>query len=226
MLNWEQINYDITKSEIEYNSLNNMNPATIASNLNSEFKRIRELLIQARDDIFDEWHLDTAENLGYDFDLLFAIRLYDILGLNNNFSNRAASNDEIWRFLSIRVIPDIVHSRWGMNEARYMTSRRIWLKNLWWYIHLSWNGDTERTYEILKNNTTDTVLQLVERPGVGYYVSLYREIMLRYSCINDPSRTLFRKVLKLNTALLPVTYPELISGGIKEYVSYLFRKVK
>ena len=226
MLNWEQINYDITKSEIEYNSLNNMNPATIASNLNSEFKRIRELLIQARDDIFDEWHLDTAENLGYDFDLLFAIRLYDILGLNNNFSNRAASNDEIWRFLSIRVIPDIVHSRWGMNEARYMTSRRIWLKNLWWYIHLSWNGDTERTYEILKNNTTDTVLQLVERPGVGYYVSLYREIMLRYSCINDPSRTLFRKVLKLNTALLPVTYPEVISGGIKEYVSYLFRKVQ
>ena len=158
--------------------------------------------------------------------MLFAIRLYDILGLNNNFSNRAASNDEIWRFLSIRVIPDIVHSRWGMNEARYMTSRRIWLKNLWWYIHLSWNGDTERTYEILKNNTTDTVLQLVERPGVGYYVSLYREIMLRYSCINDPSRTLFRKVLKLNTALLPVTYPELISGGIKEYVSYLFRKVQ
>ena len=226
MLNWEQINYDITKSEIEYNSLNNMNPATIASNLNSEFKRIRELLIQSGDDIFDEWHLDTAENLGYDFDLLFAIRLYDILGLNNNFSNRAASNDEIWRFLSIRVIPDIVHSRWGMNEARYMTSRRIWLKNLWWYIHLSWNGDTERTYEILKNNTTDTVLQLVERPGVGYYVSLYREIMLRYSCINDPSRTLFRKVLKLNTALLPVTYPELISGGIKEYVSYLFRKVQ
>ncbi|ABN45196.1 Conserved hypothetical protein [Streptococcus sanguinis SK36] len=226
MLNWEQINYDITKSEIEYNSLNNMNPATIASNLNSEFKRIRELLIQGRDDIFDEWHLDTAENLGYDFDLLFAIRLYDILGLNNNFSNRAASNDEVWRFLSIRVIPDIVHSRWGMNEARYMTSRRIWLKNLWWYIHLSWNGDTERTYEILKNNTTDTVLQLVERPGVGYYVSLYREIMLQYSCINDPSRTLFRKVLKLNTALLPVTYPELISGGIKEYVSYLFRKVQ
>lgn len=226
MLNWEQINYDITKSEIEYNSLNNMNPATIASNLNSELKRIRELLIQGRDDIFDEWHLDTAENLGYDFDLLFAIRLYDILGLNNNFSNRAASNDEVWRFLSIRVIPDIVHSRWGMNEARYMTSRRIWLKNLWWYIHLSWNGDTERTYEILKNNTTDTVLQLVERPGVGYYVSLYREIMLQYSCINDPSRTLFRKVLKLNTALLPVTYPELISGGIKEYVSYLFRKVQ
>ena len=226
MIHWEQINYDIAKATVEYNSLNNINPIAITTNLSSEFKHIRNLLIQARDDIFDEYHLDAAEKLGYTFDLLFAIKLYEILGTNNNFCNRVASDDDVWRFLSIRVIPDIVHSRWGMNEARYMTSRRIWLKNLWWYIHLSWNGDTERTYEILKNNTTDTVLQLVERPGVGYYVSLYREIMLQYSCINDPSRTLFRKVLKLNTALLPVTYPELISGGIKEYVSYLFRKVQ
>ena len=113
-----------------------------------------------------------------------------------------------------------------MNETRYITSRRIWLKNIWWYIHLSWNGSSKRTYEILKNNTTDTIQQLVERPGVGYYVSLYREIMFQYSTINDPSRFLFRKVLKLNTALLPVTYPELISGGIKEYVGYLFRKVQ
>ena len=50
--------------------------------------------------------------------------------------------------------------------------------------------------------------------------------MFQYSTINDPSRFLFRKVLKLNTALLPVTYPELIPGGIKKYVGYLFRKVQ
>ena len=226
MINWEQINYDITKATVEYNSLNNINPIAITTNLSSEFKHIRKLLIQARDDIFDEYYLDAAEKLGYNFDLLFAIKLYEILGTNNNFCNRVASDDDVWRFLSIRVIPDIVHSRWGMNETRYITSRRIWLKNIWWYIHLSWNGSSKRTYEILKNNTTDTIQQLVERPGVGYYVSLYREIMFQYSTINDPSRFLFRKVLKLNTALLPVTYPELISGGIKEYVGYLFRKVQ
>lgn len=77
---------------------------------------------------FDEYHLDAAEKLGYTFDLLFAIKLYEILGTNNNFCNRVASDDDVWRFLSIRVIPDIVHSRWGMNETRYITSRRIWLK--------------------------------------------------------------------------------------------------
>lgn len=226
MIHWEQINYDIAKATVEYNSLNNINPIAITTNLSSEFKHIRNLLIQARDDIFDEYHLDAAEKLGYTFDLLFAIKLYEILGTNNNFCNRVASDDAVWRFLSIRVIPDIVHSRWGMNETRYITSRRIWLKNIWWYIHLSWNGSSKRTYEILKNNTTDTIQQLVERPGVGYYVSLYREIMFQYSTINDPSRFLFRKVLKLNTALLPVTYPELIPGGITEYVRYLFRKVQ
>ena len=71
---------------------------------------------------------------GYTFDLLFAIKLYEILGTNNTFCNRVASDDDIWRFLSIRVIPDIVHSRWGMNETRYITcllytSLTVCLKN-------------------------------------------------------------------------------------------------
>ena len=118
MINWEQINYDITKATVEYNSLNNINPIAITTNLNSEFKHIRKLLIQARDDIFDEYYLDATEKLGYNFDLLFAIKLYEILGTNNNFCNRVASDDNVWRFLSIRVIPDIVHSRWGVNETR------------------------------------------------------------------------------------------------------------
>lgn len=56
MIHWEQINYDIAKATVEYNSLNNINPIAITTNLSSEFKHIRNLLIQARDDIFDEYH--------------------------------------------------------------------------------------------------------------------------------------------------------------------------
>lgn len=52
MIHWEQINYDIAKATVEYNSLNNINPIAITTNLSSEFKHIRNLLIQARDDIF------------------------------------------------------------------------------------------------------------------------------------------------------------------------------
>ena len=38
-------------------------------------------------------------------------------------------NDDLWRYVSIKIIPDIVHSRWGFNEDHFFkTSRRIWLK--------------------------------------------------------------------------------------------------
>ena len=93
MINWDQIKYDITKATVEYNSLNSINPIAIATNLSSEFKHIRKLLIQARDDIFDEYNLDVAEKLGYNFDLLFAIKLYEILGTNNNFCNNIISGE-------------------------------------------------------------------------------------------------------------------------------------
>lgn len=87
-------------------------------------------------------------------------------------------------------------------------------------------GSSEETFNLLKNNTTDTVVQLVERPGIGYYTDLYRELMKQYANINDSSRNIFRRALKLNTALLPVSYPELMDGGIPEYIKYIFSKVQ
>lgn len=104
------------------------------------------------------------------------------------------------------MIPDIVHARWGMNASHfYQTSRRIWLKTIWWYIHLSWQNSIDETYKILIGNTTDTILQLVERPGLGYNVELFREIMKQYANYSDSSRNLFRTVLKLNTAKILTT---------------------
>ena len=146
---------------------------------------------------------------------------------DDDFSNRVAANDEIWRFLSIKVIPDIVHARWGMNASHfYQTSRRIWLKTIWWYIHLSWQNSIDETYKILIDNTTDTILQLVERPGLGYNVELFREIMKQYANYSDSSRNLFRTVLKLNTAKILTTSPELVDGGIEKYVDSLFKMAK
>ena len=91
---------------------------------------------------------------------------------------------------------------------------------------MSWAGSVEATRERLASNTTDTIMNLVERPGLGYYVELYREIMKQYALIEDSSRNGFRSILKLNTALLPVTYPELAEGGIEGYVQYLFDSIK
>ena len=165
----------------------------------------------------------------YLYDLNFGLALYEVLNPRTGFNNRVATNDDVWRYLSVRVVPDIVRVRWqgNANEDRiFRMNRRIWLKQIWWYIHLSWAGSIEATRERLASNTTDTIMNLVERPGLGYYVELYREIMKQYALIEDSSRNGFRSILKLNTALLPVTYPELAEGGIEGYVQYLFDSIK
>lgn len=192
-----------------------------------EFLPLRNKLLEARDRIFEENGYDYKNKLDYKYDLLFGIELYSILNEKIGFTNRVATNDDVWRYLSICVVPDIVHARWGLNEDRYYkTPRRIWLKTIWWYIHLSWQNNKKDTYNILKNNTTDTIVQLVERPNLGYYVSMFRELMRQYKDIDDSSRSIFRRAMKLNTARLLTTSPELVEGGIKQYVKDLFKDAK
>jgi len=161
----------------------------------------------------------------YIYDLKFGLELYNILNNSYGFTLRDASNDEIWIYFSIKVIPDLVYKRWGLNEKRFFEqSRRIWLKTIWWYIHLSWNGTYEDTFNILKDFTTDEVVQLVERSGPnGYRIDLTREIMKQFSIKSQKqqNRTLFRKIMKLNTARLKIVEPALYNGGIKTYVEEL-----
>lgn len=227
MINWDSIIYDINKASKDFENLQVKSTSIEPINPREEFWELRSKFIEARDKIFEELDLDKADKLDYSFDLKFGLEAYRILNRDIGFTHRVAANDDVWRYLSICVIPDIVHSRWSLNPDHfYKISRRIWLKTIWWYIHLSWRGSFSATYEILKNNTTDTILQLVERPGIGYYVELNREIMYQYSTCKDKSRELFRRVLKLNTARLLTMSPELMEGGIKTYVADLFKTVQ
>lgn len=226
MINWESIRYNSTEASKDFQnvSINISNVTPIK--LSDDFIELRNELLTARDEIFTQYNLDVVNKLDYKFDLHFGIKLYQILNEKIGFTQRVASDDSIWMYLSIRVIPDVVHARWGLNEDHfYKMSRRIWLKTIWWYIHLAWMGDERSTYKLLENNNTDTILQLVERPGIGYYVDLYREIMLQYPKFKGTSRDIFRKVLKLNTARLITVSPELVEGGTQSYVSNLFKEV-
>ncbi|AMA62772.1 hypothetical protein AAF454_03815 [Kurthia gibsonii] len=227
MINWSAIKYDINSAKKDFECLVVKSKSVEPISVNEKFTELRESLIAARNDIFEEHGMDSANKLDYNFDLLFGLKLYEILNESIGFSNRIATDDDVWRYLSVCIVPDIVHSRWSLNADHfYKTPRRIWLKTIWWYIHLSWQNDSKQTYEILKNNSTDTILQLVERPGVGYYVEMYREIMLQYHRYGDSDRDLFRNILKLNTARIMTTSPELVEGGVKQYVTELFETVK
>lgn len=226
-MNWK------TLGKIESNNIMlswNIDELPVAD-YDTTYEQIRVNLINAmKTTAFDlEIDKNSIQNAGYDFDLNFGLKLYVILTKGFQLTPRIASDDNVWRYLSLKVVPDIVFYRWGMNEGRYWKeSRRIWLKTLWWYIYLSWKNSEEETYEILKDNTTDEIVQLVERSGPsGYRVETCRCIMEYYGTlgkeVKNRNNQIFRRVMKLNTARIKVIEPALVEGGEKSYVKELFQ---
>ncbi|MCE7782319.1 DUF6339 family protein [Staphylococcus xylosus] len=227
MINWDNINYDLGKASRDFSDLSIESQGIVPINVFDEFLSLRTELISIRDEVYDQFELDNVNKLGYNFDLVFGIKLYKLLNSEKSFTNRVAVNDDVWRYLSIKVVPDIVHARWDFNESHfYRDTRRIWLKTIWWYIHLSWQGNEVDTFEVLKNNSTDTIMQLVDRSGIGYNVELYREIMKQYKNYEDKDRMLFRRLLILNVARILTVSPNLVEGGIEGYVKDLYKSVE
>ena len=114
---------------------------------------LRKKLLDAHEvtNIFLDENESNTKKRDYLYDLRFGIEIYRILNTEYNFTTRLAANDQIWIYLQMKVIPDLVFNRWGFSETRfYQQSRRLWLKTIWWYIHLSWNNNEEETYKILR----------------------------------------------------------------------------
>lgn len=201
-----------------------------AHDCDGEYLRLRKDILSDFDAVRRQLRIkpEPGSTWGYGFDLRFAMLLYENLSKKYSFSQRLASDDGVWRYLSIRVLPDIVYLRWGLTPSRfYSEPRRVWLRALWWYIHLSWQGTVEETLRILEGNTTDDIVQVVERPGPhGYRIELTRTIMREYhrvKSMHSVEPRLLRKIMVLNTARLRVVEPSLCSGGEDAYVKELFR---
>ena len=190
----------------------------------------------------------------YYFDMLFGIEIYNIfneLGMNVRY----ASMTDIWIFLNINVIPDIIYKRFckkmvftkdpetgemirKIPEDRYWkVNRRVYLKQLWWFIHLSaqyTNGqfNPEETIKVLRHGTTDTVAQLVERSGkFGYRVNVSRKLMHKVAWwvessgkVDDPME-FFRGVMVLMTARTPVIEPAFANINSENAISIFLDEV-
>ncbi len=168
-----------------------------------------------------------TKNYAYLTDLYFGLKLYGLLNKKYGMTVRQASTAGIWRYISIIVAPKVIEQRYGLDhpDRFWKKAKRLWFRVLWWYIYLSWQGNEESTAEILKNNTTDEILQLVDRAGKGgYRVDLYREIM-KNNAFQDQvqwkKNLMFRKIMVLNTARLQVIEPSLVDGGVSRYVEDL-----
>lgn len=160
------------------------------------------------------------------YDIRAGFALYKILN-ERGFGVRQAADDGIWRHLSIIVLPDYVHSRWDKSqEARFWRHRsRIWLRALWWFVHLSWQGDEATTRASVDGMSTDDVVQIVERPGRrGFRVELYRA-MVQAAGARPPGQRKIRQLMKLNTATVVMIEPSAFRGGVSRYVQALYQQV-
>lgn len=160
------------------------------------------------------------------YDMKVGLALFQILA-EAGMDLRTAADDGWWRFLSLRVLPDLVKCRWdSAPPVRFWKGRsRIWLRAIWWTVHLTWQGSESSTRKVLENVTTDTVVQLVERPGKGgFRIDLTRRIF-EMRRLRNPSQDQFRAIMKLNTAQIVLKEPLLCEGGLFGYVDALFSDV-
>lgn len=187
----------------------------VAAGLTADYAILRERLVES----IPPFDSDTGAG---SYDVATGLALYRILG-EAGMDVRTAADDGVWRFLSLGVIPEIVHARWPASPAdRFWRSRsRIWLRAVWWLIHLAWQETEEQTRAVLTDVTTDTIVQLVERPGRGGFRIELARALFRERSRRRLSQEEFRALMKLNTARVIVTEPWFCDGGIQGYVREL-----
>jgi hypothetical protein len=173
-------------------------------------------------------YINEQNNEKYLMDVNIGLKLYELLNVDES-GLRTFSDDSFWSYLSLIVLPDLVFMRWGGNPDRFWKpGKRIWLKTVWWYVHLSWQSTEEKTRKIIESKfrSTDTIVSLVERSGDhGYRTELYRKIMA-VSAKKMLTQEQFRALMVLNTARLAVVEPELMDGGIDAYVEEIVEIIR
>ncbi|WP_141099401.1 hypothetical protein [Pseudomonas nitroreducens] len=191
---------------------------------NSDMEEIRRKLLL----VVSPYNLTARGNASGPgaYDMAVGLALYQVLA-EAGIDVRVAADDGWWRYLSLRVLPDLVKSRWeSAPPVRFWKGRsRIWLRALWWTVHLTWQGSEDGTRRVLESVTTDTVVQLVERPGRGGFRINLTRLIFRVRSLRKPSQEQFRAIMKLHTAQVVLKEPKFCEGGVLGYVDSLFDDV-
>lgn len=206
----------------------------------SEYSDFRDALLSAFKSVTKK---NGDNHYKYQIDLAVGLELYEQLFPGNGFTNDKANNDDIWRYISVVVMPDITYMRYPkpedavrndggrLNHKRFFSDkRRIWLKTLWWYIHLSWQGGRDATYDVLKDNAADDINKLIETPGKGYRLEVYRKLMHVYGTqlskeLKTSKYGFFAKMTQLNNAKCVSIEPVFYDGGIDKYATDLLEEI-
>jgi|SRR5690554_2708308 len=194
-------------------------------------KEIRRKIVS----IFQQAKTDVSMNT-YAFDLEVSKGIYEYFQKLEWFTKLAESDYDFWKYIAIRIMPDLIYERHGdIAEYYYKKNVRIYPFRLYWYFHLSFNEDIHSTYSMLKKPvfSTDTILQIVERPGKsGLDLDTFRTIIRKYSKFetkyyvnkNDVKFEILRSIMILNTAKNVTIFPSMYQDGIEGYVDLLINE--
>ncbi|MBR2785634.1 MAG: hypothetical protein IKD74_06620 [Clostridia bacterium] len=222
-MNWKELSNNDASLEFEKLLNGTRNNET---KLNSSYEEMRN-------DLLNLWKETNNEILekklpgDYCYDYIFALKMYNLLTNKYGITKYEAGNDNIWMYIHLIVSPEILRDRIGMDnpDRYYKLSRRLYFKNLWWYIYLSWRIDEDTTRKIIENNSTDTILQLCERSGkLGYRREVYNEIMYQKYLKKIKDGSPFRSIMVLNTLKVKTIDPYIYDGGVEKYVQDLIKE--
>lgn len=185
---------------------------------------------EIRDKIFGAYE-QYKNKSGYEIDLRVGLALYELFLTDEYKLNPIyANDDDIWRYLSVRVFLDVTYlrepssDRFGVyfsHDRVYKHTKRIWIKQLWWWIHLAWQGDVDSTYEVLKKYGSGRISQVLERAGKGYRIDVTRKLLKKMSertIQSKVSQDDFRALMMLYYAKMFVVEPTLVDGGIDSFL--------
>ena len=185
---------------------------------------------EIRDKIFGVYE-QYKNKSGYEIDLRVGLALYELFLTDEYKLNPIyANDDDIWRYLSVRVFLDVTYlrepssDRFGVyfsHDRVYKHTKRIWIKQLWWWIHLAWQDDVDSTYEVLKKYGSGRISQVLERAGKGYRIDVTRKLLKKMSERTTQSKVSqddFRALMMLYYAKMFVVEPTLVDGGIDSFL--------
>jgi len=211
-------------------------PSSTYEALDSDYRELRERMLEVFGSVEERRKVDKLPR-GYATDLFCGLALHEFLE-SRGFGMWQAADDNVWRYIAIFVIPDIVHERLGggfveMEKAfSGVRSSRFWIKNIWWYVYLSLvispsgTVDYRQTEKILRRNDTDILAGVVDHQGRGFRVALFRKMMSMFDefCqsgqLKCSREDVFRYLIKEYQIRTAVVDPDL--EGIETFLREIF----
>ena len=222
----------------QYDQMGSVVPA-VYERLNGEYIELRERICKVFSKI-DERRMRDKLPGSYAADLFCGLALHEFLD-SLGFGIWQAADDNVWRFIAVMVIPDVVHKRLGGWIAKKDAfcgidrSSRFWVRNIWWYIYLSLvvkdgRNDYKETENILSKNDTDILAGVVDHPGRGFRVDLFRRMMSKFDAFCKKGKLMhsredvFRYMIKEYQIRTAVVDPDL--EGVDAFLDEIFNKGK